>query len=775
MANYNTLKTAIAAAIKQNGNNEITGALLQQSLLSMISSLGAGYQFAGVAIPETNPGTPDQNVFYIASRAGTYPNFGPATVAASEIAVFKYNGTWVKETAVYLQNFLFAENCPFVKELYLTQAGIDADIAHIHNVGSTYLSFSNSAGDTFNGRATKTENAGIIPIYPYYGGTTILGYVIVDWAAIPANPTDVNPIYDIAKNVDYSPAIKCNLLAGTLDGLVVNGGGYNPEKAIAQKFATQQFDKFNTELFGSEQYPLELENFGSQATNTSYIWFMIPNLRVTKINRIKFLAKTGTINFYKIKWDGTNPLTYELITSQTINTIQDHSVLTINVDVELAFDEYIGINGSLYFKSDTPDAAGKTRNYNISTGVIGRESNQYLFVNPYFEDTPERLVELDKYVKENNNSAVLYSAKLDAENPDIVGTQTIVSGALRVGSGLLYLNKFYSLGHRTFRAICKNFSSTTIAVFSTVLYNTLAEQSYGNLITLNFAAKTVGCKNGATVGCELLAAYTHPFIVEVTKKFQQNIVRIVDMYNGAEWTNTWTFNGTGGVGDGAIGTLVNTGMAWDMYSFRTTQGTFDIEQIMVLGEKADVVFYGDSITEPEAYWPNNMLELSWTQLLYYKSRHRIISSGRSGTGIATLLTRMQSELPGLKPKAVFITIGTNGGINYASMEALVNYIRSLNIIPYVNHIPANINTGGVSNHAAVNAIVDQIRAGMNVTGIDFDKPTSVDYAGGNVDTAKMWMEQYGGTDGTVYHHPNVLGSAAMVSRVLIDTPEIYSL
>lgn len=94
MANYNTLKSAIQSVIKTNGNNEITGALLQQSLLSMINSLGAGYQFVGVATPSTNPGTPDQKVFYLAATPGEYPNFGGIEV--QYLAVLKYNSTWTK-------------------------------------------------------------------------------------------------------------------------------------------------------------------------------------------------------------------------------------------------------------------------------------------------------------------------------------------------------------------------------------------------------------------------------------------------------------------------------------------------------------------------------------------------------------------------------------------------------------------------------------------------------------------------------------------------------
>lgn len=98
MANYASLKAAIQQVIKTNGNNEITGDLLQQSLLAMINSLGVGYQYVGIATPATNPGTPDQNVFYIASTAGTYTNFGGLVLTNGEIAILKYNGAWSKDS-----------------------------------------------------------------------------------------------------------------------------------------------------------------------------------------------------------------------------------------------------------------------------------------------------------------------------------------------------------------------------------------------------------------------------------------------------------------------------------------------------------------------------------------------------------------------------------------------------------------------------------------------------------------------------------------------------
>lgn len=97
MANYSSLKSAVTSVIKTNGNKEITGAVLQSTLLAIINSLGDGFLFKGVATPSTNPGTPDQNVFYIGG-AGTYTNFSGLVVPTGNLGVLKYNGVWAVST-----------------------------------------------------------------------------------------------------------------------------------------------------------------------------------------------------------------------------------------------------------------------------------------------------------------------------------------------------------------------------------------------------------------------------------------------------------------------------------------------------------------------------------------------------------------------------------------------------------------------------------------------------------------------------------------------------
>lgn len=97
MGNYEQLKQAVSDVIKANGNQEITGAILQNALLSIISTIGKNATFAGIATPTTNPGTPDGPVFYLASKTGTYSNFD-GIVIENEAAILLYNGSaWVKE------------------------------------------------------------------------------------------------------------------------------------------------------------------------------------------------------------------------------------------------------------------------------------------------------------------------------------------------------------------------------------------------------------------------------------------------------------------------------------------------------------------------------------------------------------------------------------------------------------------------------------------------------------------------------------------------------
>lgn len=98
MANYANLLAQITANIYSNNNQDITGDGLQAQLNAMVASLGAGYQFMGVAHPADTPsGYADLRAFWLAGEAGTYTNFGGLVLADGEVAVIKYDGNgWSK-------------------------------------------------------------------------------------------------------------------------------------------------------------------------------------------------------------------------------------------------------------------------------------------------------------------------------------------------------------------------------------------------------------------------------------------------------------------------------------------------------------------------------------------------------------------------------------------------------------------------------------------------------------------------------------------------------
>ena len=122
MANWSTLKAAIASVIKTNNNQEITGAVLQNTLNNIVNSIGENATFAGIATPTTNPGTTDGPVFYLAIEQGVYSNFAGIELNGKELTVL-YNstgGNWLSSSLGESGNavgmnpyFPFAESATF--------------------------------------------------------------------------------------------------------------------------------------------------------------------------------------------------------------------------------------------------------------------------------------------------------------------------------------------------------------------------------------------------------------------------------------------------------------------------------------------------------------------------------------------------------------------------------------------------------------------------------------------------------------------------------------
>jgi len=126
MANNQILKDAIAAVIKENGNNEITGEIMQQALNSIINQFGVGSLFLGLANPTTNPGTPDQRVFYIAAQPGVYANFGGYELTGTKLIVLdNKTGVFVATVIIDLSKYFYPD---YLKDNSLTYTGPEKTI-----------------------------------------------------------------------------------------------------------------------------------------------------------------------------------------------------------------------------------------------------------------------------------------------------------------------------------------------------------------------------------------------------------------------------------------------------------------------------------------------------------------------------------------------------------------------------------------------------------------------------------------------------------------------
>lgn len=98
MSDYNSLKAAINANIRKNGRQEITGQVLNGILRAMVDALGAGFTFRAVASPDTDPGSTDSRVFYVATTPGAYEHMGGIEIEEGEVAILKfYDDEWHKE------------------------------------------------------------------------------------------------------------------------------------------------------------------------------------------------------------------------------------------------------------------------------------------------------------------------------------------------------------------------------------------------------------------------------------------------------------------------------------------------------------------------------------------------------------------------------------------------------------------------------------------------------------------------------------------------------
>ena len=334
-------------------------------------------------------------------------------------------------------------------------------------------------------------------------------------------------------------------------------------------------------------------------------------------------------------------------------------------------------------------------------------------------------------------------------------------------AGMVRLNRFYALAQRRVRY---RISAEKDAVC-------LFQSSEKDItVRLDYRNKKLSILTSPETSVDVpFLLEDKDFDVEVVHDYQKATARLVDAEKKDSAEVSAVNDGGGGYGQGVVNDRpFSVGLGHDYFCFGIDRGAMTVKRVTVEAPRRAVrlLIYGDSITEPEGYYPTSLFPQAWTQLIIKELDGNAISSGRGGYTINEVQNYIRNELPFIKAKYVMVTIGTNGGNTEQNLRELMQFIRNRGAIPILNNIPSNESGTQVS----VNEVIGRVRRAMELQGARFDLATSLAGDGKEVDKSMMFWENYppeiyGGWQ--VWHHPNEKGSKAMFEQALKDLPELF--
>lgn len=393
MSNYNSLKAAIDANIKQNGRQEITGQILNSVLNQMVNTLGAGYQFAGVATTATNPGTPDAKVFYIANGKGTYTNFGGIEVTEDDVVVLYWDSSWHKVSTGIASQEKITEVGQEVKEVKLDSSKIITEYPVIAGGSNAKDIKGNFKAGVYGVliRNIDTQNSGTYNIY-ITPSSSLFGYrnnctigiertLYLQSDATKIGIADINPSITssgnmeiIIRRIDSNESIierrnnieenySTRLFGDFINGTLGDGGVYSEYQA-ENRVCSISMLKYSRDIVLTAQNGVifGIHYFDDQGNWLGDSGWISGTLKISK-----------NTNFKAIVNNGSNPLSIEyaldnvVVSTYTKDTQQELSVVGQNSTGVLT-DFQIGDNR--IFKFSIPQKWDITNVGSIGNNVI---------------------------------------------------------------------------------------------------------------------------------------------------------------------------------------------------------------------------------------------------------------------------------------------------------------------------------------------------------------------------------------------------------------------
>lgn len=732
MANYSALKNIINQYITTNGQGDITGAILNSVLTSMVDSVSAGFLYAGVASPADDPGSPDQQVFYIATAAGTYTNFGNVTLP-NGISILKWSSSWSSVTILNADTI--NQSIDTVRALILPSSV--AASAFIANKGIKWANGSEQSNNYY-----KSTNS--IPVIP--GTTLVLHACICDYSAFATLAA-----YDAAGNYVQSASINTNS-AGTVTYVVPQGifsvrvstlssktncsVDINPFAALASSLAKLSYYTECSTVAVNGQKVISLPDYVRSTNNRILI-----KMKYACTATDTCLLKVNTESNYELYYNGVlatkghswadgevidvyfDGQRYQATKWQTPNVSQivlDNNIVYQFLDADFTINNvFIETNGS-----ESSNSNYKTTDY-ISLAGIDHCDVVALMRNAYgggiaFYDVNKKFITSIYNVEspaQNANVAYTLNASQIPYNATYMRVQAVKSSS-PYPSVTVYINK-----SKMVNAIAGVYGVAN----SYSLSKSIATLSANASLTIY---NTPDTKNGYSIGVSALIGKMGK--IRVAKGLSAYAAGIIEVdgtnlyvYNPNAPTDTPTayahgltiadlltisielpLNAARVAGSKYYATVrittnnaqsfVQNDVPWIGCSgnvvVSNVSGSYSSVFVCMNGEafKKDIWIFGDSYTD------------MWCNYLTPMNAYNCMIDGRSGRNSPTALTSLKNALKVGKPKTIVWAMGMNDGDSNAVSQNWLNAFNSVKEIcqnERIELIPCTIpNTPTITNY-----------------------------------------------------------------------------